>query len=333
MEKPLSPDDAHEASSVTNWRRIYLATAAFLLVIEAILVYYGLSLTVPFVLLVLLIVFARRGEKLRFVRDFGPFLLVLFAYYSMWGSADDRGGSLQITPQIDAERWLFGGHIPTVVLQQAFYDPDQAHWYDYLAVLGHISHFILPIMFAAIVWQHYRHLHVRFMSTFVLLSYAGFFTFMIVPSAPPWWAAEHGYLDQVYLVHRTVPGLSRIYSELSANPVAAIPSLHAAFPALMFLFSVKIWGKKALPLILYPAFIWWAIVYSGHHYVVDAIAGSAYAAAAYYALSGHPYNLVASALRPALRRVPRPALLDALPRVRPAAAPVATSSAQRDEAA
>ncbi len=293
LNRPPSPENAgsDDAPSRANWRRIYLITALFLLVIEAILVYYGASLITPLVLLVLLIVFARRGEKLRFVRDFGPFLLVLFAYYSMWGSADDLGGALRITPQIDAERFLFGGRIPTVVLQNAFYDPLNPHWYDYLAVLGHISHFILPIFFAAIIWQHYRHLHIRFMSAYVLLSYAAFLTFVLVPTAPPWWAADAGYIDKVYLVHRTVPGLSRIYSELSANPVAAIPSLHAAFPWLIFLFSLKIWGRRALPLLLYPVFIWWSIVYAGHHYFVDAIAGTAYATVAYYALSGHPSGL------------------------------------------
>ena len=295
-----------ERSSGASWRHIYLATGLFLLATEAILLYYGKSLIVPLVLLILLIVFARPGQKWRFVRDFGPFLLVLMAYYSMWGSADDLGGALQIMPQIDLERFLFGGRIPTIVLQNAFYDPASAHWYDYLAVLGHLSHFILPIFFAAIIWQHYPHLHVRFMSTFVLLSYAGFLTFLLFPSAPPWWAANEGYIDNVYLVHRTVPGLSRIYSELSANPVAAIPSLHAAFPWLMFLFSLKIWGRRALPVLLYPLFISWAIVYSGHHYFVDAIAGSMYATAAYYLLSGHPYQIALRAFR--LVWQPKPAL-------------------------
>ncbi len=101
-----------QEASQANWRRIYLATGVFLVAAEAIFVYSGSRLTVPPILLILLLVFARPGEKLRFVRDFGPFLLVLLAYYSMWGSADDLGGALQITPQIEAERFLFGGQIP-----------------------------------------------------------------------------------------------------------------------------------------------------------------------------------------------------------------------------
>ncbi|MCH7719082.1 MAG: phosphatase PAP2 family protein, partial [Chloroflexi bacterium] len=60
------------------------------------------------------------------------------------------------------------------------------------------------------------------------------------------------------------------------------------------------------PLLLYPLFISWAIVYSGHHYFVDAIAGSMYATAAYYLLSGHPYQIALRAFR--LVWQPKPAL-------------------------
>ncbi len=296
------PEADETRTSATDWKRLYLVTFAFLLIAEAILVYYGASLIAPLVLLVLLVAFARQGEKLRFVRDFGPFVLVLFAYYSMWGSADDFTGRIVVTPQIDAERFLFAGHIPTIVLQNAFYSPGSPQWYDFLAVIGHLSHFILPIFFAAIIWQHYRHLHLRYMSSFVLLSLAGYLTFLLAPSAPPWWAAENGYIDTVYLVHETVPGLARVYSEVSANPVAAIPSLHAAMPMLVFLFSLHIWGRRAWPVALYPIFMLWAIVYSGNHYVVDWLVGVAYAGAVYYALSGHPYELLLSAATPLRQR-------------------------------
>ena len=291
-----------------------MATAVFLIAAEAILLYWGSFLTWPLVLLILLLVFARKGEKLQFVRDFGPFLLVLVAYYAMWGAADDLGGALQITPQIEAERFLFGGRIPTIVLQDTFYDPAQPQWYDYLAVFGHIAHFILPILFAAVIWQHYRQLHVRFLSTFVLLFFAGFLTYLIVPSAPPWWASDAGYLDKVHLVHETVPGLSGLYGGLSPNQVAAIPSLHAAFPWLVLLFSLKIWGRRALPVALYPLFICLSIVYTGHHYVVDVIAGIGYATAAYYLLSGDPYRLAQGALRLLPGRAPA---FESTPALRP----------------
>lgn len=45
--KARAPDDA---SSQANWKRIYIATWAFLLAIEALLVYYGSELTMLLIL-------------------------------------------------------------------------------------------------------------------------------------------------------------------------------------------------------------------------------------------------------------------------------------------
>ena len=65
------------------------------------------------------------------------------------------------------------------------------------------------------------------------------------------------------------------------NPIAAIPSLHAVYPIYITLFALNHWGKKALPIVLYPLSIGFAIVYLGHHYVIDFIAGGLVALCAY----------------------------------------------------
>lgn len=77
----------------------------------------------------------------------------------MWGSADDLGGAVTVTPQIAAEKALFFGRVPTLELQRALYNPEHAHWYDYAAVGLHLTHFILPALFAAVLWRHYRGMH------------------------------------------------------------------------------------------------------------------------------------------------------------------------------
>jgi membrane-associated phospholipid phosphatase len=276
--QPVSPE------TEPNWKALYAATILVLAAVEAILLWRGAALTTPLVFLVLTVVFVRRRQKLAFVRDFLPFILVLFVYYSMWGSADDTGRAVQVTPQIRAEKALFFGKVPTIVLQNAFYDSNHAHWYDYAAVGLHLTHFVLPILFAAIIWQHYRWMHVQYMTAFVALSYAAYVTFVLMPSAPPWFASEMGALDTVYLVQRHVPFFQQIFDHASANPVAAWPSLHAAMPWLMFLFAVRLWGRRAVPVVVYPLLIWLNIVYLGHHYVVDAIGGAAYATVVFSAV-------------------------------------------------
>lgn len=63
-----------------------------------------------------------------------------------------------------------------------------------------------------------------------------------------------------------------------------MPSLHTAWPVLAFLFILAAYGRRYLPLILYPAAVSLTIVYTGHHYVIDAVVGALYACAAYYAV-------------------------------------------------
>lgn len=68
-----------------------------------------------------------------------------------------------------------------------------------------------------------------------------------------------------------------IYDYIGVNPFAAFPSLHSAFPCLIAIFALKIWKKKALPVLVLPTMIWFSAVYLGEHYVIDVIGGIAYA--------------------------------------------------------
>jgi membrane-associated phospholipid phosphatase len=63
--------------------------------------------------------------------------------------------------------------------------------------------------------------------------------------------------------------------------VAAIPSLHAAYPLLLLLFAWRFFGLRALVLAPYVAGVWLAVVYMGEHYVFDVLVGAAYSVAAF----------------------------------------------------
>ena len=117
----------------------------------------------------------------------------------------------------------------------------------------------------------------------------GFITFAAFPAAPPWMAQRDGYIEGT--VHVTdgvweVLGLSDIpsvYENISPNPVAAVPSLHAAYATLLLIFAWKAFGRKwGLGTAIYPALIYFGTTYLGEHYFVDEIIGALYAVAAYY---------------------------------------------------
>ena len=65
--------------------------------------------------------------------------------------------------------------------------------------------------------------------------------------------------------------------------MAAMPSIHAAYPFLGFLFGFRLLGWRALPLLIYSACVWLSVVYLGEHYVVDVIGGIILAGAAFAA--------------------------------------------------
>ena len=61
-----------------------------------------------------------------------------------------------------------------------------------------------------------------------------------------------------------------------SNPVAAVPSLHAAYTLLvtLFLWRVARWARPLLA--LYPLAMAFALVYTAEHYVFDILLGWAY---------------------------------------------------------
>jgi hypothetical protein len=269
------------ASRPANLRTIYLLQGVYLVFLFAIFVIKGMGLTPDTIFLLLVAGFVWRGNRWMFIRDFGPFILLLLSYDAMRGFADDLGGQVHVDYPIAIDKALFFGHVPTVVLQGWLFDPNSPHWYDYGAALLHVMHFILPLFFAAIIWQHYRQHYWPFVISLLLTSYAAFVTFMLVPTAPPWVAGLKGDLPGVHLVHESLPALASIYHVLSPNEVAAMPSLHAAYPWLFLLFAWRIWGWRATAFAVYPAAVFFAVVYLGHHYVADLLGGMLYATIAY----------------------------------------------------
>jgi membrane-associated phospholipid phosphatase len=60
----------------------------------------------------------------------------------------------------------------------------------------------------------------------------------------------------------------------NANVFAAIPSLHAAYPIILFYFGLKKKYKIASIIFFIDILgIWFAAVYSLHHYIIDLILG------------------------------------------------------------
>jgi hypothetical protein len=221
-----------------------------------------------------------------------PFVSFLFLY-DIARSFANRLMPTNITVPIDGDRLLFGGHVPTVWLQRhLWHGPGDVRWYDYGAWGVYMTYFFATLLVAAILWVFAYHRFRRYVAAVGLLTIAGFVTYVLFPAAPPWYASSDGALapserlTSVIWSH-TLPSFSSVveHGQTLANPVAAMPSLHAGFTLLVVLSlwkSLRWWAR--LPLAAYPLLMGFALVYSAEHYVVDILAGWLYAVVAYLAV-------------------------------------------------
>jgi len=229
------------------------------------------------------------GRGLAFIRDWGPFLFIFFAWEGMRGLANHFGQAVHSDGVIAVERALMFGTVPTVSIQQWLRVPGTISALDVAMTFVYVSHFFFPLALAFFLWLRDRPRYYRFVTTLMAVSFAAFITFLLFPVAPPRFAGSYGEQLAVtdvmgeVLARANWTGFSWVYGNLVGNPVAAFPSMHAAYPLLVLLFLWERWRLAALVWLPVTLVIWFAVVYLGHHYVVDVIGGAAYAVVGYVA--------------------------------------------------
>lgn len=256
---------------------------AYIIGMTAFMVWQGIGLAPDRYAFVLLLGSLLVKKTRSFILDWLPFLLILISYDFLRGFADNLSQRVHFQELIDAELAIFG-YLPTAKLQQLLYNPQNHQWYDYLSTVIYFLHFALPLTFGFILWVINKSYFRQFITGILLLSYAAWITYMAYPAAPPWLAQKQGYISGVQKVmdttSRTFPtkiDLPTIYHRFNPNPVAAIPSLHAAYPLLVLLYALRFFKLKGLLFLPYVPAVWFSIVYLGEHYVIDVIIGALYA--------------------------------------------------------
>jgi hypothetical protein len=141
-----------------------------------------------------------------------------------------------------------------------------------------------------------------------VLAGMAFVTFALFPAAPPWLASREGILEEttrlIGPISGDIPFLALSFEGLYergteyANPVAAVPSLHAAYT---LLFSLALWpfASRAVRALLaaYPPAMAFALVYTAEHYLVDILLGWAYTLAAVWVIARIADRLAARSTR------------------------------------
>ena len=240
-----------------------------------VMIWRGVSVSPDYLLLLMVPVALLSGRFLRFLGDWVPFVAIFLGWEAMRGIAPKTGFAPHVGDLAAAERWLFGGHLPSASLQGWIDHGASGTAVDYLATIAYFCHFVIPIAVAMVLWLVDRTQFLRYTTALMGMALATFAVFLLLPSAPPWYAQQHGIIDGTHkIIGSTLPSaISPYYNSLNPNPVAAMPSLHAAFPFLAFLALRRVYPRGAWIALAWSFVVWFSVVYLGEHYAIDVFAG------------------------------------------------------------
>lgn len=211
---------------------------------------------------------------------------VLFDY--MKAFPNYQFNTVHVGDLYELDKGLFGRYTAdgTLLSVNEYWSLHRATILDILAGCFYLCWIPVPLFLG--VWLFYtkRAAFLPFALTFLLVNLIGFVIYYIYPAAPPWYVQLYGF--QIHLnTPGNTAGLQRfddyfhvgifhaLYAK-SSNVFAAMPSLHAAYPLIVFYYGVKNrlgWLNVFFGTVVLG--IWFAAIYASHHYVLDVLAGIA----------------------------------------------------------
>lgn len=218
-----------------------------------------------------------------------PFAIFAISYDWMRIIPNYEVNPIDVQGLYEAEKHLFGITTATngILTPNEFFHLHHCPAMDFMAGIFYLCWVPVPILFGlGLYFAKQRAIYLHFALVFLFVNLIGFAGYYIHPAAPPWYVMKYGF-DVILHTPGDVAGLGRfdemtglsIFNGLyarNANVFAAVPSLHSAYMVIAFYYSLKAkcdnWIRIVFAIIMIG--IWFTAVYTGHHYVIDAILGA-----------------------------------------------------------
>jgi hypothetical protein len=226
------------------------------------------------------------------LRDMAVCGLNMWAYLAAYEMPHDDperlAARVHVRYPIAVDRALGLGVPPTLRLQRAFSTTGGVNRFERVLVWCHWMWFFVPHGTVVYVLLRHRNQFGRSAARIYGVFDLGAVFYWAIPTAPPWWAALHGELEDGRAVNARRMMIEYgeqfwgdrwgdLYDVLGGNPLAAMPSLHFA-TSLMAAHVLAETGAIAGAVgFSYVALLGLALVYLGEHYAADLIAGAALA--------------------------------------------------------
>ncbi|MCD8739528.1 phosphatase PAP2 family protein [Mucilaginibacter roseus] len=221
----------------------------------------------------------------KFIVGFSIFIVYWIIYDYMKAFPNYEYNTVHIAGLYNFEKSLFGINSGGKILT-----PNEYLWINNVNFLDIISGIFylcwipVPMAFAVYLFFVNRRQFLSFLLTFFIVNFLGFIVYYTYPAAPPWYVHFYGF-NFVQTTPGNTAGLARfdeyfdinvfktIYAK-GSNVFAAMPSLHSAYPLIVLYFGLK--NKLGFINLFFATVmvgIWFAAVYTSHHYVLDVTFG------------------------------------------------------------
>ena len=125
----------------------------------------------------------------------------------------------------------------------------------------------------ALLWVYFRRnaAFTRFRNTILLANVLGLIGYVLLPTAPPRFFPSIGFADTTFGGLNHGSGLV----QLAANPYAAMPSLHAADALIVGVVLAAVVRRPIWKVVwlVWPVWVWFAVMATGNHFWLDVLAG------------------------------------------------------------
>ena len=274
-----------------TWIRLALATTIIVLAVVTNRTFLGWGLCATVAVLLIPV-----GRARSFFLSFVPYAAVWFVFSALRSLADETMLAETMNTHVwSFERWTFGGTLPTILLQDRFFDATHLRLQDYFLTGIHWSYFIVPHAVAARIWHRDPRVFRHYLSAMTILLAVGLCMYFLIPSDPPWLSPDPVNSPAAVQVQRVMEPVGKnlgggLYSASykvigESNPIAAMPSIHMAITFLLIFIAARANRKWLIGALAYSFFMGLALVYLGEHYVVDIVVGMLIAAYGWFAAS------------------------------------------------
>ena len=221
----------------------------------------------------------------KFIIGFSIFIIYWIIFDYMKAFPNYAYNQVRILELYNAEKQLFSiRQNNSIISPNEFWALHTNIYLDIMSGIFYLCWIPVPLAFATWLFFNDKVIFLQFAISFVLVNLLGFIIYYIYPAAPPWYIQSFGGVFDANTKGSTA-GLERfdnffkvkifnsLYAKIS-NVFAAMPSLHSSYPVVVLYYGIKKrlgWVNFFFVMVMLG--IWFAAVYTSHHYLIDVLAG------------------------------------------------------------